>query len=288
MKSKSYKLFLLGLSCCLFMMTNPIRLYAYNSTYQLSLDGTTARWTKHKGADAYHIDLIYEADCEEQRADKNKKLPKENYGSAIGGWYQSHLICGILTKEDSYDFKNEIPKTGNYFLRLTTIPVTKNSLTWSVKNDFTPCSIDIGDTIKNGWEKWNSLGASNSPVEAIITSYQDGWRQEEDGKWYYVTDETEKARYCASWIWIDGNRDGIAECYFFDYDGYLMTNVPANWEEYTNCHFNHNQFFNGTNADGAWYNDGADAVDIIFPDVAAARGIYCDTDNGNVYRMKLN
>ena len=252
MRKNNFKRFFLGLSCCLFTMAAPMTSYAYNSTYQLSMDGTTAHWNEKSGAGAYRIELVYEAAYEEQRADKMYRMPQEGYGSETGKWYQTHIVCGILTKETSYDFKNEIPKTGHYFLSLSAVESKPNSLTWSVKNDYSPCSVDLGDTVKNGWEKWNTLGSSGSPVEAIIASYQDGWRQEADGRWYYVTDETENARYCGSWLWIDGNRDGIAECYYFDYDGYLLTNVPASGEEPTNCSYNHNQFFNGTNADGAW------------------------------------
>ncbi|MBE6004741.1 MAG: hypothetical protein E7232_11785 [Lachnospiraceae bacterium] len=29
----------------------------------------------------------------------------------------------------------------------------------------------------------------------------------------------------SSWHWIDGNNDGIAECYYFDSEGYLVTNT---------------------------------------------------------------
>ncbi len=32
----------------------------------------------------------------------------------------------------------------------------------------------------------------------------------------------------SSWHWIDGNNDGIAECYYFDPEGYLVTNLNIN------------------------------------------------------------
>ena len=103
-----------------------------------------------------------------------------------------------------------------------------------------------------------------------------------------MTDETEKARYCNCWLWIDGNHDGLAECYYFDTNGYLAVNVPAEWEQVTNVSYNHNQFFNATNENGAWYFDNADAVDTIFPDVAKARGIYYDVNDANAYKLRVN
>ena len=34
-----------------------------------------------------------------------------------------------------------------------------------------------------------------------------------------------------TWAWIDGNKDGIAECYYFNENGYMLanTNTPDNY-----------------------------------------------------------
>lgn len=66
MRKNNFKRFFLGLSCCLFTMAAPMTSYAYNSTYQLSMDGTTAHWNEKSGAGAYRIELVYEAAYEEQ------------------------------------------------------------------------------------------------------------------------------------------------------------------------------------------------------------------------------
>ena len=42
--------------------------------------------------------------------------------------------------------------------------------------------------------------------------------------WYRNADGTFKE---SGWAWLDGNKDGIAECYFFDKDGWLLTNVTT-------------------------------------------------------------
>lgn len=49
-----------------------------------------------------------------------------------------------------------------------------------------------------------------------------GWVQE-GAEWWY---QNENGSYPMNqWQWIDGNRDGIAECYYFDSDGYLLVNT---------------------------------------------------------------
>ena len=61
-----------------------------------------------------------------------------------------------------------------------------------------------------------------------------GWRwQEEDGS-YTAND----------WSWIDGNRDGVSECYCFGPDGYMLENrtTPDGFQ---------------VNENGAWVKDGA-------------------------------
>ena len=49
-----------------------------------------------------------------------------------------------------------------------------------------------------------------------ITAYAGQWQQDSTGWWY----EEDDGSYPAStWQWIDGNGDGISECYYFDCRG---------------------------------------------------------------------
>lgn len=68
-----------------------------------------------------------------------------------------------------------------------------------------------------------------------------GWHKDEMTKrwWYSLPEGT---FYKSSWQWIDGNGDGLAECYSFDSDGYLYTDwiTPDGFT---------------VNADGAWTVD---------------------------------
>ena len=82
-----------------------------------------------------------------------------------------------------------------------------------------------------------------------LTAFAAGWttgQGEDRGRWRY---ELEDGNYYAgsesgpSWQWLDGNQDGVAECYAFDADGWMYagTMTPDGYE---------------VNADGAWTENG--------------------------------
>lgn len=66
-----------------------------------------------------------------------------------------------------------------------------------------------------------------------------GWEQE-GVNWKYNDNGTYAAN---GWRWIDGNGDGVAECYYFNGDGYMLANTTTP-DGYT------------VNADGAWTVNG--------------------------------
>lgn len=63
-----------------------------------------------------------------------------------------------------------------------------------------------------------------------------GWQLNSTGYWYENADGTWPAN---TWQWIDGNKDGRAECYYFNSDGYMLSNTitPDGYQ---------------VNSDGAW------------------------------------
>ena len=69
-----------------------------------------------------------------------------------------------------------------------------------------------------------------------------GWQKNDVG-WWYVTNDLGTVWYANTWQWIDGNGDGVAECYYFDADGYMLANTTTP-DGYT------------VNADGAWTENG--------------------------------
>ena len=75
-----------------------------------------------------------------------------------------------------------------------------------------------------------------------MTSFAAGWQHDNNG-WWYGTNADNSTWYQNGWHWIDGDGDGVAECYFFDGHGYIFQGTITP-DGYT------------VNADGAWVQDG--------------------------------
>lgn len=73
-------------------------------------------------------------------------------------------------------------------------------------------------------------------MPAMAGTWQTG-AGENQNKWWYDNGDGSYAQ--SSWQWIDGNGDGIAESYYFDANGWLLTNTTTP-DGYT------------VNANGAW------------------------------------
>lgn len=58
----------------------------------------------------------------------------------------------------------------------------------------------------------------------ICISYAGEWKQDDIGWWYQRTDGSYPVN---QWEWIDGNKDGIRECYYFNENGYMLSGVKT-------------------------------------------------------------
>ena len=78
-------------------------------------------------------------------------------------------------------------------------------------------------------------------IGSSITSFAGNWQQNETGKWWQNDDGSYPAN---TWQWLDENGDGVAECYYFDGNGYMLANTttPDGYQ---------------VNGDGAWVVNGA-------------------------------
>nr|WP_314982248.1 CAP domain-containing protein [uncultured Stomatobaculum sp.] len=66
------------------------------------------------------------------------------------------------------------------------------------------------------------LAALGLALAMPLTAAAAEWRQT-NGRWWYSMDG---GRYPVNgWMWIDGDRNGIAECYYFDQAGYILQNT---------------------------------------------------------------
>lgn len=79
-----------------------------------------------------------------------------------------------------------------------------------------------------------------SPLTAFAGEWKLGSAPNE-GAWWYENDD---GSYAANgWFWLDGNRDNIAECYYFNADGWMLSETVTP-DGYT------------VNETGAWTEDG--------------------------------
>lgn len=74
----------------------------------------------------------------------------------------------------------------------------------------------------------------------VTTVFAGEWKQDATG-WWWQNDDGSYPTNC--WEWIDGNKDGVAECYYFGADGYMLAGTTTP-DGYT------------VNADGAWMENG--------------------------------
>lgn len=85
-----------------------------------------------------------------------------------------------------------------------------------------------------------ALAVAAMSVFMGMTAFAGSWQNDNTGWWWqnddggYPTD---------TWQWIDGNGDGVSECYYFDGNGYCLMNTETP-DGYT------------VNADGAWTANG--------------------------------
>ena len=59
-------------------------------------------------------------------------------------------------------------------------------------------------------------------VLTAIPAFASGWQKNETGWWWQNDDGSYPT---GTYLWLDGNRDGIAERYAFDENGYLFTDT---------------------------------------------------------------
>lgn len=88
-------------------------------------------------------------------------------------------------------------------------------------------------------------GVTSAPAGSVTAGQPaataaSGWQQDNTGWWW----QNDNGSYPSNtWQWIDGNYDGIAECYYFDGNGYCLMNAQTPDGQ-------------TVNADGAWVVDG--------------------------------
>ena len=49
-------------------------------------------------------------------------------------------------------------------------------------------------------------------ISSVIPAFAAGWQKNNTG-WWYGTNADNSAWYANGWQWVDGNGDGVSECY---------------------------------------------------------------------------
>ncbi|MBD9228708.1 MAG: secretory protein, partial [Clostridiales bacterium] len=61
-------------------------------------------------------------------------------------------------------------------------------------------------------------------VSSSLPAFAASWQQDSAG-WRWKQDNGEYA--AGGWQWLDGNHDGISECYYFNANGYMLANTTT-------------------------------------------------------------
>lgn len=77
-------------------------------------------------------------------------------------------------------------------------------------------------------------------IGSVTTAFAGEWKKDNIG-WWWQNDDGSYAK--SEWKWLDGNKDGVSECYCFNASGYMFANTTTP-DGYT------------VNADGQWTENG--------------------------------
>lgn len=100
-----------------------------------------------------------------------------------------------------------------------------------------------------------------------ITAFAGQWNSNSTGWWW--TDDN--GNYPVSeWRWLDGNQDGIYECYYFGSDGYMLSDTTTP-DGYT------------VNTDGAWTINGSVQLQYNLQNAADGSTDYAEDDDFYYY-----
>lgn len=206
-------------------------------------EGYYAHWDAVENAKKYEITLYYIND-------------NDGYSK----------VTSLTTTGTSVNLKGKMTKTADYVFKIRAVGTGKYSnSSWSDYTDevyyektsavsavSTASSTSTSNSSSSGNSNANANGAKG-PTAASDKVYQNlpgvsqsnenpHWMQNEKG-WWCATNDAGSTWYANGWYWIDGNRDGVFECYYFDGNGYTLLNTMTPDGYYVN-------------GDGAWIVNG--------------------------------
>lgn len=106
---------------------------------------------------------------------------------------------------------------------------------------------------------------------AFAGTWKTGAAGENQSRWWY--DNGDGSYTSNGWQWIDGNGDGIAECYYFDGNGWMLANTTTP-DGYT------------VNENGAWVENGVIKVQNVITESKSSTDVSV-AGNYNYYMSEL-
>lgn len=173
-------------------------------------DGSYARWSEVENAKEYVVVLYY--------ANDNGSFSK---------------LAEHKTKHTYTNFRGKMTKNAEYAFRVKAL---------GTKAYYDSGWSELSDTVYYTAVGPADGGSSSGNAAAGYIGGAQGWHQDNNGRWY-ATNPIASTWYNDGWHWVDGNGDGIAECYYFKSDGYVLTDAVTP-DGYT------------VNSDGAWVVNG--------------------------------
>lgn len=189
-----------------------------------------AVWDEVEGAKQYEVYLYRESEDSDSRS----------------------KVAEVKVKKPKYNFKKKMTSEGDYSFRVKALSnKSSGDSSWSDYSDTTWISssrASFNDTKGNQNTSTNGPGvkkenantetqSTDSETALSVSNYVYGWQHDTKGWWWKNDDGSSYPVNC--WRWLDGNKDGVAECYYFGNDGYMLvgTTTPDGYL---------------VNTDGAW------------------------------------
>ncbi len=152
-------------------------------------------------------------------------------------------VTTVTATGTSVNLKNKMTKTADYVFKIRAIGTGKYSnSSWSDYTDETyyekTSSGSAVNTTSGSSSTSNSDSATGPSASSNkLTTTQSGpmsqmnnsdihWIQNEIG-WWCATNAEGTTWYSNGWQWVDGNKDGVSECYYFDGNGYCLMNTTT-------------------------------------------------------------
>ena len=175
-----------------------------------------AIWDEVEGAKQYEVYLYKESEDSDSRS----------------------KIAEVKVKKNKYNFKKKMTSEGDYSFRVRALAgKASGDSAWSDYSESTWISSSratFNDTKGNkdtsatgpGVTKKEEGGATSdtdSGTGLSVSSFIYGWQNDANGWWWKNDDGMSYPVNC--WRWLDGNRDGVAECYYFGGNGYMLSDT---------------------------------------------------------------